>query len=879
MVTTAAGAERSSGGRKNSARETMTARAVDNTRMERARRVVMAVISVVTIWMASLRSATAAANASRGARDAGVEDALRAWRAARDEMMTQRVMYDACVRRSRDGHARLVEIARERYEANASATAAANDSTRRRLRRKLRRCERAVDALGRALRPVYARRGSAFWTASCANLSATVDPKRTVLVGMNETGDAESRSRLQASTAAYEGRVQSSIELLLRQIDARSTYDAEYVSNKTTSLRESARSAQLYAESRYDAMRNSSVRAIHRLNDTSSAALNALSRTAELAVENVQDIMERAALDESFAQFAIDSGKLAEYVEDIEANFDEIRAWFKGAERVLEIAEDVSGGFAVSNVPTVLNLTAPDFLAPSFDFPNVTAPFDDIDDAARRAATTVHETVANALESTLDSFNDAVSFDFSVELEFGTLLTDYDPPPFATASGETTTDTDAFSTDVMHAIRASFENFTGNLNDVFTSTSTVTSLVLNRTVAEATTLSMSNATPVDFVPETDTFDGLDALFRALPIPNVFTIAEFAFIGLVNIDLTYRIIRCVTVTSKHLAYGALDLHPVNLLDGECDAKRKKLSAYERFGRFFADPVVIAVVRLTLFIAVTMAALGVYRRAYRSYVSACVDRRDATLIGDYGFVLARAFVDTSPRARALMYDTHASYESSRACERARLVAVDAFNRADASRRRDELELDAFVSSFHAARACVDAIEDVTKTSVETFRAHARALDACRPESFALDASAAESECEQTPRAESISRACVGPLDDLLLAHAAETSCAIERVAHDGARRVALVVLAYVSMNIAREPFVDSLGRLLALCRRVDDVPVIARYDANADDATLPRDASSRVRAALRGERARRCVVCVACAACQIPWVSLAALGRRG
>ena len=130
----------------------------------------------------------------------------------------------------------------------ANATAAANDSTRRRLKRKVRRCERAVDALARALRPVYARRGSAFWTESCANLSAT-DPKRIVLVGMNETGEAESRARLQASSAVYEGRVQTSVEHLLRQIDARSTYDAEYVRNATTSLRESARAAQLVGPS------------------------------------------------------------------------------------------------------------------------------------------------------------------------------------------------------------------------------------------------------------------------------------------------------------------------------------------------------------------------------------------------------------------------------------------------------------------------------------------------------------------------------------------------------------------------------------------------------------------------------------------------------
>ena len=110
------------------ARAEMTTRERDDGKMERARRVVMAVISVVTIWASSLRSASAATNARRGERDASFENAVRAWRAVRDEMMTQRMMYDACVRRSRDGHARVVENARARYEARRRTTRRGDDS-------------------------------------------------------------------------------------------------------------------------------------------------------------------------------------------------------------------------------------------------------------------------------------------------------------------------------------------------------------------------------------------------------------------------------------------------------------------------------------------------------------------------------------------------------------------------------------------------------------------------------------------------------------------------------------------------------------------------------------------------------------------------------
>ena len=98
---------------------------------------------------------------------------------------------------------------------------------------------------------------------------------------------------------------------------------------------------------------------------------------------------------------------------------------------MIEIAEDAGGGFA-ADVPTVLNLPAPNFPAPSFDFPNVTSPFDDVDDAARRAANAVRASASNALDSDLKPFNDTVSFDLSVDLELGTLLTDYEPAAFAT---------------------------------------------------------------------------------------------------------------------------------------------------------------------------------------------------------------------------------------------------------------------------------------------------------------------------------------------------------------------------------------------------------------------------------------------------------------
>ena len=222
--------------------------------MERARRVVMAVISVVTIWASSLRSASAATNARRGERDESLENRAMARGAGRDDDAENDVR---CVCATGEGWARegggerARRTRRARTRRRRQTTRRGGDSRKVRTVRTRGRCARArvatgvrapwVGVLDRVVRKPERDGGS-----------------QTNRARRHETKPEGGIARATAGVGAvYEGRVQTSVEHLLRQIDARSTYDAEYVRNATTSLRVGA-APRLYAESRYDAMRNSS---------------------------------------------------------------------------------------------------------------------------------------------------------------------------------------------------------------------------------------------------------------------------------------------------------------------------------------------------------------------------------------------------------------------------------------------------------------------------------------------------------------------------------------------------------------------------------------------------------------------------------------------
>lgn len=92
-------------------------------------------------------------------------------------------------------------------------------------------------------------------------------------------------------------------------------------------------------------------------------------------------------------------------------------------------------------------------------------------------------------------------------------------------------------------------------------------------------LTMINFFLFDVVFDVDDFDFFNIMFCGVYIYGFFLIVEFVFVGLVNIDLTYRVIRCVFVVFKYLFYGAFEFELFNLIDGDCDVGECKISFFE------------------------------------------------------------------------------------------------------------------------------------------------------------------------------------------------------------------------------------------------------------------------------------------------------------
>lgn len=282
--------------------------------------------------------------------------------------------------------------------------------------------------------------------------------------------------------------------------------------------------------------------------------------------------------------------------------------------------------------------------------------------------------------------------------------------------------------------------------------------------------------------------------------------------------------------------------------------------------------VAIVRLVIFIGVAAAVLYVYGFTRRAYVAGCIDSRNGTFASAYAHGLASSYVDISPRTRSVASDLQLSYSIAQECDSRRARATELFNVAELERHRVETEIKSARERFLAINTCVAVLNEDERLT----HAKSRAVKSCVEESFKLDDSASTTlECASTTC--SAAHACVGPIDGVIRAHAVETTCSAESYVHDWLRRTMLFVLAYVSMNVAREPFADAFGRVLALTQSVDHVPVITRYDRVFDDVVIDRDSRERVRRALRYERVRSCAVVVACVACQIPWIVLSRKSR--
>jgi len=842
---------------------------------ERARRVVAAAVSASTIWVASAPAVRAATERARGEGSVSLHDASTRWRSAVEEVRRQSMYHHACVDRARAGCGRRVDAAVRDARARADAIRLENDAVLRTLRIRQRRCARGVESLVVSLKAYRATAdASSFWTNACATMSSTLNPKRSVLVALNETGEDESTARLRSSHDAHARDIERLVSNLVQSIDERSSYDAHYLMNKTESLRDAALAAESVIVERYEAMHDASLGAVRALNSSAHTVFDRSYDAATAAINGMRATIVNVSAEQALASFVASFDELASFTHDLNASLHDVQNWFDefdtSVRPILEAIQDsrFDAGLQLPSTPSVMMPTVPSLSKPNFDFPTPTIWTNEFTDAMREGIDVFSAHVASASTSVANALDAAVSFDMVANLSIPSIMTDYDPPAFRINQSSTTHDPADFTESIMQTVRATSESFANELSSTASTTTNVIAFGLNQTVSAATFLN-TNFTEVHFAPDAENLEFLNLNLRLLQIPDIMSIAEVAFAGFVNVDVTYRVIRCLAVVSKHFAYGALEMEPLNLIDHEVTAGSKKISVYERLARFFADPVMVAIVRSAIFIAVAAAILHVYGQARRSYIANCVDSRNGTIASDYAYAFASSYVDITARARAVAADARLAHEYARACDVIRTSATERFNVGELHRHRMETILANDREQLLAIQTCVIAVNNDPHITL----VNARASAACAEEPYALNDSAATTlECEQTTC--SVAGACVGPVDAVLAAHSIEVMCTLENYAHEWFRRTMLFILAYVSVNVAREPFADALGRVLALTQSVDDIAVIARYDRRYNEVSIAQDAKSRVQRALGAARARGCVIMLACVCTQIPWLALSA-----
>lgn len=836
----------------------------------RWRRARVAVAASVSIWVCSLTCAKTCVDVVGGASsDSGRrmtrEDVLRAVRAGIDEARTQRDGFGACVTRAKDGcRARARRETRTRARV-ADGIRMSNEARIERGRRRERRCAMAVMRLTAVMREVR-RGGVEFWTEGCVGADGARAPKSTILRALNETAGEEVEARVRTAGEAYSGEIAREYARVLRDnLRARGEYDKAYMDAKTTRARDAAARAQAVVDDGFVRARDASAGALQRLNESVTmdiGALTSVELTAfEMGIENVSAARLTAYAEESanrvrgYAdQVQQSTASLLTWVDDVDVSFRDAYVSLRNEANALALPE--APDFEFPAAPDLPDLRLAVELA-AMDASRLSAGF-------RESSRRVTQSLANSIDSVSLTIDGAFVPDITPVI--GDALPsfdDYDPPPFQASGAEPTDDVSAFT----DALLASLENSTAKFHDTiksFTETDQVTGSVAFDGAPRANVLS-ANMTPPDVSETLPDFNILGLSLQAYDFTSLINVIDVAFLGLVNIDWTYRAIRCITVVSKHARYGNLELDPVELIDERStDTEGKKVSALEHAARLFSDPIVLASVRFAILMAVAAAVFRVYAAARQTHVVGCVESTNGTFIADYAYNAMRGYVNTAHRAQSMIYDSQVVRDELMACESQRLSYVNAYNEAESRRHEAESTLSESNTIVQASEVCV-RMDDVSLRD-----AYDVARSICDPtEPIELNATLME-EC--VPVNCSAVKSCVGPIDEILRAHAVVAACASERFAYNWLYRLMLISFAYASLNYAREPFIIALGRVMALNDGVEDVVALVKYQRAFGEIQVTDNAEVLITRVLRRQYARSVLVLVSCILLQIPWLLL-------
>ena len=835
-------------------------------RGERRRRLALAAASAASVWASSLSACERAVDFARGGRGSRIDGAHVRGRHALREFHDQRVGYESCVTRAMDGCARRDgEELRARAEPSSRA-GDANAARVRALKIKSRRCSRAMRVLGDVMARVHEERSretfaASFWTETCADANPTLNPKRAVLVAMKTTDDGATATRLRLVNMVYVAAVNASVANVLQNVHDRASYDASYVDLKTRRLQAMSDEARALAMTQYEHIYNASANALESMTISSHGALDAISAAAIGVSEDASTLVDASA--QAASDFAASAQTVVQYTQNVISKFEAFRDF-------VSIVQ--TSGLMDSTVPLpdlsmpTLQMHVPEIDVGALEFASLGGLNETIDFAAQ-IANASKEAASESMRKILD---EAAVVDIGASLSLPTVLDDYDPPPYKSGDEYATQDVDSFDSRVFNRIATASDAFEAMINASISPANDVLDFAGNLSVNMSSHLPTPNVSTVPRAPSADDFNFLGIPFETLNLRMLFSTIDGAFAGLKHIDWTYRVIRCVQIVAKHLAYGELELEPLNLTERGNQVKGRKVRTLERIARVFSDPLVVSSAKFAIFSAVVAAILHIYRQTHQKYVDGCVDSRNGTFTGNNAFSLARSYVNSKARAHAVAYDSYAQFNATHACEAYTTANIERFNAHDIERRDHEQTLIESQIVLRATQTCVADINSTIYNGTLLSRMYSRAQLTCASESFALDTNVTL-ECQPTQC--SALNVCVGPLDEVLWRQSIETGCAFEEFAHNVVQRFVVLLLAYVSINVAREPLVLALNRVVTSVNPDDAVACVAHYNRSSDDITVRSDAREVVEHALWQYRMRAFVVVAACCVAQTPWLALA------
>ena len=718
---------------------------------------------------------------------------------------------DACMRRLQEG--RRVELSRASYkESRNNNTVEVSQAT-------ARRCAEIERIIVTTLRRKDTDQIS--WKVSCSDEDRTEVRAR---IGLPE--DA-----LKPVSEAYRWNSESRLNRTLGLLEQRTTYDTEFVHNRTAFLGAVTVDVNLNVTESVTAMAQRLSENVGSMDVAAGANIVAMALGAANRLEEVREM--------SLEVLSAYVGTVVDYVGEVTDRMAKIGAWFEAFNGLGAVLDTINIGMTPSVTPP---------LPPALQIGEIPGVPPDVSRMVRDLGES-----ASAMSAEISQIADDVRVDLAADASVipravseimngvPTVFDDYDPPP----RGNNANFTEVVRDDAV-ADGDAFENKTAELVTTFENERI---RVVEEKAAEA--LSRVNATDPVTVAATraadiraklgaaaDSAAEVDWLGVSPPDFAAFSTASDALDavidGLVAADMAYRFAGSFQHIARHLSPAGAVLPPVDLTRGE-SARQEKKSTLVKIAGALGHPACMAAVRaVAASLAIALIAVA-YLPFLASFRGGCITGCDGTFASRNLHSLAHNYAAAGGSRRLSQELAAASTERRDICARHAPVAAA---RYEAARLDVDVANTTRATSTHSAELfikCVDPSEFTLDAA--TFQT------ACRDGEELTNAASLDPfavfDCDQLPKCEAT---CIGPVRRVLAPLAHSSACAAEGAIHAAGLRTVIVAFVFFSANAARDIAVRGVT---AVCWRKlsGDSGFHFQGSLRADGTTLKPETSGR------------------------------------